>query len=598
MSFGVFQKRFNLIAAFFACWAIQLSTGITVRNPLTVVFFVLFLWIGNRKSYRLDNIKQWVKVLGAAIGAIAFSAYFYSNVVACFENRLFQMISIFILVAGFFSMCMLILGGFTKEDSAINSKNVESLGNGNNKSLIADKFLPWINSLSQSLSQNRVKEVIVIMCICLLCWLPYYLYEFPGIMTADSMVQYMQIIGIEPVSNHHPILHTLIIALFYKIGMAVSGNPLVVIALYTAVQMIFLSFCCGVLIRHINIPWQKLLALIFFALVPFNAVFAVTVWKDIYFAGITMLLICKILNFIDMKDENRVGDYVILTLLLILFALFRSNAWYAFIVWTPFAVCFFREKLIPITVSLVVVIASVVIIKGPVMSAFGVAQPDIVESLSVPAQQIARMLVDDVTMTEAEKTAIEDVIDTTYIRELYAADYADNIKELIRAGHPEVISANKAKYLGLWAGLVAKHPIEAIKAWYDLIGGYIYPDFAYEVGNIDGVIGNDCGLYWNPLIGGKFVKIKEIFIKLGSFVPLYGLLWSIGSYSWLLVISLFAAIWKKKEYLTRVLLVMMFATLLIAAPVVDFRYGYGYVTTMPLWITILWEKRTQDEAIY
>ena len=561
-----------------ACWAVQLTIGITVRNPLTVVFFVLFLMLGERKNLRTKGFAKTVGIGISLLASAILTFVSYKDAISSFENAIFRLLVIVILVAGFFFAGLLIFGVASKE--------------GNDKSW---KITSMKSSVMMKLSGNHFKAVLIVMGVCILFWLPYYLYEFPGIMTADSIVQYYEIIGIEPVSNHHPILHTLIIALFYKIGMAMSANPLVGVALYTFFQMMFLSFCCGELVWHIEKRGLKLAALAFFALVPFNAVFAVTVWKDIYHAAFTMLLICSLSDIIKKDAEAGARDYVKLVILMLLFALFRSNAWYALLVWTPFAICFFRKRIAHITVSLAIVIALVIIIKGPVMSSFGVGQPDLVESLSVPAQQIARILADDIPISDQEKELIEAVIDTTYIHELYVPDYADNIKELIRAGHPEVIEDNKGRYLGLWAGLVIHHPIEAVKAWYDLVGGYFYPDVRYEVGNIDGVISNVCGLYWNPLIGGKFVKVKEILIKLGSFVPLYGLLWSIGSYTWLLIIAFIGALKNKTEYITKLLLIMTVGTLLIAAPVVDFRYGYSVVMTMPLWIECLLGRKDQSK---
>ena len=149
------------------------------------------------------------------------------------------------------------------------------------------------------------------------------------------------------------------------------------------------------------------------------------------------------------------------------------------------------------------------------MNYFGIPQADFVESLSVPAQKIARVLVEEAEISEDDYRLITDVIDTTYIHELYAPDFADNIKELIRAGHPDVLESNKAAYLGLWMRTMAKHPIITGKAWFDLVGGYIYPDVKYSVGDIDGIMGNSYGLEWMPIIGGKFVvKGKEILIKL------------------------------------------------------------------------------------
>ena len=189
-------------------------------------------------------------------------------------------------------------------------------------------------------------------------------------------------------------------------------------------------------------------------------------------------------------------------------------------------------------------------------------------------------------MSDDELTQIDAVIDRTYVKELYAADFADNIKELVRAGHPEILEANKGQYLDLWFKLFLKNPVLYVRAWYDLTGGYIYPDVAYKVGDIDGIMSNEHGLISEPKIGGKFIKVKEILIKLSDFMPIYGMFFSIGAYFWGLVITLVLAIRRKKNILIHVLMLLLVATLLIASPVVDFRYGYAYVLTMPIWLAL------------
>ena len=117
--------------------------------------------------------------------------------------------------------------------------------------------------------------------------------------------------------------------------------------------------------------------------------------------------------------------------------LFRSNGWYAFLLSLPFLIYTFRHKLklmLPVHIG---ILAAVLIIKGPVMNFYDVAQPDFVESVCIPLQQVARVICEDKTLTEEEWASVHKVIDTTYIKELYAPGFADNMKELVRAGHPE-----------------------------------------------------------------------------------------------------------------------------------------------------------------
>ena len=79
------------------------------------------------------------------------------------------------------------------------------------------------------------------------------------------------------------------------------------------------------------------------------------------------------------------------------------------------------------------ILAVAVIIKYPVMNKAGVIQPDFIESLSIPTQQIAAVICNDRTLTDEQLSLIENVVDLTYIKELYNPIFADNMKELVRS---------------------------------------------------------------------------------------------------------------------------------------------------------------------
>ncbi|WP_408069987.1 DUF6020 family protein [Butyrivibrio sp. JL13D10] len=564
----------SILTAFICTWGLQLLFGMSVRNPLTLVFFAVFYYIGKRTgAFRPDRLSLAALAMAAALSA-CLTYLLGKRAVAGFDSSMFKLLGNLIIFVGLFVAVLEVLLCFINLNKA-DGKNTES-----------EKYIK-IKALDMSDGVVFVASTV----ICFLCWLPYFLYEYPGIMTADSIVQYEQIIGINPLSNHHPVIHTIAIGFFYNIGLKLTGDVNRAIGFYTVAQMVFLSVCCGrvtVQVKRVlkNNP-AFLFATVFFALVPFNAVFAVTIWKDVPFAGIMMLMGCRLC---EMLGKKRVAgtDYIILTILSVLMSLFRSNGWYAFLLCAPFLIWAFGKDTVKILLSVAGAIIVTVIVKGPVMNAAGIIQPDFTESLSLPVQQVARVLVDDKEVAENDMELIKSAIDTTYIHELYAADFADNIKELVRAGHPEIIENNKGTYLGLWMRLGAKYPLEYLKAWFDLEGGYVYPDISYEVGNIDGIMGNDYGLVSTPRIGGvAVVKGKEILIKLGSFVPLYGMLWCAGAYTWIAVAAMVLIICKDRKWLPfAILQAALICTLLIAAPVVDFRYEYGITMLMPLTVSI------------
>lgn len=58
-----------------------------------------------------------------------------------------------------------------------------------------------------------------------LCWMPYYILYYPGIVLGDSASQIWQSIGEYQLSNHHPVVHTLWIKLCIQIGSLYGGLP-------------------------------------------------------------------------------------------------------------------------------------------------------------------------------------------------------------------------------------------------------------------------------------------------------------------------------------------------------------------------------------
>ncbi|MDE7120981.1 MAG: hypothetical protein K2O42_02340, partial [Oscillospiraceae bacterium] len=68
---------------------------------------------------------------------------------------------------------------------------------------------------------TRKKKLLVFFgsfLILMLAWIPYFLYLFPGDVTADSNAEMQQAAGLADLSNHHPIAHMFMIKIFYMLG--------------------------------------------------------------------------------------------------------------------------------------------------------------------------------------------------------------------------------------------------------------------------------------------------------------------------------------------------------------------------------------------
>jgi len=427
--------------------------------------------------------------------------------------------------------------------------------------------------------------------LCMLCWFPYFLYQYPGVMTPDSLNQFEQVLGVIPYSNHHPWVHTLLIKLIYTVGFKLTGSMLIALSFYTFFQMCILAGSVCYFINTLRLfrvrPWVCLFVTLFYALIPYHAVYSVTIWKDIPFAAALLCFNCTLLRFLK-PALSSIANYLIFILTGLMLCLFRSNGWYAFLLCLPFLFLFFRKRARNLYPALVVIFLGAAAIKYPVMNAFHVTQPDLVESLSIPIQQVTAVICNDRALTEEELALIEKVVDLTYIKELYDPYFADNIKELVRAGNQEYLADHKGDFLKLWAKLGLCYPGDYLTAYIRQTYGYWYPDSFYLVAEAEGVSATSLGVSHTPLIRGPLViKAKEISIKLGGILPLYGTLWSMGVACWVMLFCIGNAFVRNEMrklilYLPSVALLL---TVLMATPVAtEFRYVYFMILALPFYV--------------
>ena len=67
------------------------------------------------------------------------------------------------------------------------------------------------DSCGKRKSCSEWKIFLIIFIICLICWLPYFLAFYPGIITWDSEFQLEQVLGLRELNNQQPLIHTLFI---------------------------------------------------------------------------------------------------------------------------------------------------------------------------------------------------------------------------------------------------------------------------------------------------------------------------------------------------------------------------------------------------
>lgn len=584
----------HLLQSFVTTWALMKASRMEPGNILTFVFFLLVFFFYRHVNRRMNllQLSNRVALVTAVLFTLLYMLVDYPHYIELLTSRLYRAGILILIFAGFVCLFYYLLH-FLYSYACDKNRLYHTL-------LTRYQDIPYFhNSRHQRLSACLTAVINFIrnhtafcaFLTCLLCWLPYYLYQYPGIMTPDSINQLEQILGILPWSNHHPWVHTLVFGLFYHIGYALTKNMVVAVSVYTFFQMCLLAgsvaYFISTLRAHKIRPFVLLIITAFYALIPYHAVFSVTVWKDIPFAAAVLFFSCSILR-LSVQDQVCTKNLLVFFLSGIMICLFRSNGWYAFLLAIPFLLFGFRRKAAYIYPPLFAALLLSAVVKYPVMKAFHVEQPDFIESCSIPMQQITAVICNDRYLTEEERSLIEQVVDLTYIHELYNPTFADNIKELVRAGNQDYLVEHKNDFLKLWIDLGLRYPGDYLTAYVNETYGYWYPDSFYLVAEAEGVSATELGVSHTPLIGGPLViKGKEIAIKLGSMVPVYGVLWSMGAACWIMIFGISVVIIRKEYhklicYLPGVTLLL---TVLAATPVAtEFRYVYFMVLSLPFYL--------------
>lgn len=449
---------------------------------------------------------------------------------------------------------------------------------------------------SSTLSDKKTirRTFFLYAVIILLCQLPYFLYQYPGVMTPDSINQYKQIIGVLPYSNHHPWVHTMFIRFCLSLGTLFSENVTVGIALYTVLQMCIMASIESFFIVTVQKQGLKkgfcIALLCFFGLIPYNALFAVTMWKDVLFAGSLLLYTTVLYRFmITLRNKeallSRKSDLVLFVLSAVFVCLLRSNGWYAFLLMTPLCLWYFRTHWKLIGTLHLLVFAVVLTVKGPILNAYGVAPGEFTESLSVPIQQVASVIANGRAVTEEQMASLEKICDASQIAVQYNPSLSDPMKNLLYAHGTEYFDTHKSEYFNLWLQLGMAYPMDYIEAYVNQTKGYWFGMNPIGLSN-EGIITNDLGLTWQPIIRGSVViKLYELVSKLYTIFPLLGMLWSMGGLLWLTLISLgnCSVNGKKQNLILYALALAVMLSVMAATPVADeFRYAYAFILTAPL----------------
>lgn len=421
-----------------------------------------------------------------------------------------------------------------------------------------------------------------------------FLARYPGVLTTDSLTTLQQLLGDEAYNNMMPFWHTMTVKVFVELGLLIFGDINAAVALFHCAQILFLAACFGYAVKtmyEIGLPrWALMAVFLLFAVQPYNIAYSVTLWKDIPFAGAVLLFITALYRILKSVGTKNYGPLVLGAAGM---SLWRTNGLLAFgITFLVLAVLLRKSQPRLLKVMLGVLVACWFLMY-PFLTLLGIGQTHFVEVLSIPLQQIARVITQGRTLTPEQTDLLGQILILDRVAQVYDPLTVDPIKyEAFRYDGQEYFLNHLWEYGKLYLQLGLTYPADYLKAWIDETkgywnGGYFY--WIYTQGIHENVYGLVASYGSNP-VASLYAALFRYVEKLEILQPFT----SIGLQVWAIVsCTLVNALKKRRELLLGIPLVVLAAGLWIGTPVyAEFRYAYPFFLAAPFLIAVtVWEKK-------
>ena len=431
------------------------------------------------------------------------------------------------------------------------------------------------------------------------CWLPYYIFFFPGCLSPDSISELDVILGGAPLSNHHPVIHQWTIAPFVLLGRAL-GSVTWGVGLYSLFQMMAMSAVFAGVLRWLIAEgagrWLLWTAFLFYALVGVHAFYSITMWKDVLFGGITALVV-MLLTWLVRSGEPPAKEafgsvrWAMLAVCLFLFCVYRNNGYYVFLLCFPVFVLCNRRLWKPLLALGAIVLVLVNAYQALIFDVLGAQKSNAGEALALPLQQIAKTVrCYNQELSEDERETLEEIFPS--VEELgcaYNPNLSDPVKALLRN---DVLMSDPMRYLKVWAQLGMEHPLVYLDVLLYHTHGYWYPDVPYWA--VDrGIYKNWYGLQRHESLGTKL--LEKLYDVLES-APGFGALCRPAPYVWVVLIALAVLVCKRRARLASpwLLLAGIWLTSMASPVFAEFRYMYGVIVCAPFCVGIAWTASRRE----
>ena len=474
------DERSTAISRFFASMPAK-GDSLTILAIAFVVFILIMFWLVNRE----DNLNNHGAVRFFLSFGMAFSLLFGSSLenegtlAFLFDGgvQLLKTAMIFIAFLLISYLLLSLLFGYWEFQSLVCRRLTRGSSDGTRR-LIA-LFLHFFEE------HVFISSLVVLF----IGWMPFLLASYPGFFMGDTGGQisqwfnlssytsdYLPLLNSDVLLNqHHPVLHTVIMGSFVRIGMTLFNSANVGYFLYTLIQYAILiaSISYAVSCAHyLGAHRVSLIAILsFFVLNPIFPQFAVTGTKDTLFASSVIVMLMNALRIIR---NDRLGLRVYFGFFIAAFlAAFLRNGSIAITALIIGLLVFQNKQKRLLLVGLTSIIIFYFGIVNVVFPALSITPTGKREMLSIPIQQVSRCVSEhNKEIPDWLKQRIDTSIDYQAALNRYNPSMADSVKNTFDEKRSEQAFG---ALISSWSEMVRRYPFTCIEATMANYYGYFYP---------------------------------------------------------------------------------------------------------------------------
>lgn len=583
---------FSILTSF--SLTVNIDSKYTISYNLFLIFIltVFFIYFYNKYYFKQKNFFKIVSIILSIFMVVGESFKVVGSFNLILKNGLFITLSILKLI-GFYLLFYFLLNTLFNK-------------------LKKYKFKTNTGKIYEFIFEKH--PFILPFIILLICYLPYIVAYYPGILSPDPSNQIKQFFHIETkyldysvlldenvyITNHHPVLHTCLLGGLAKIG-DILGNVNFGIFLYSIIQIVTVISTLSFTIKYmkkLNTPKIiRIITLLIYALVPVFPFYSLSVVKDVIFSCLVIIYSIKIFDIIKF-DIIKKYEIILMIILMILIMMFRNNGIYVILLSMPFLIIFSKKirkiNLIILFVSLAVYLSYSKIL----LPTLKITPGSIREVLSIPFQQTARYVKyyeDELTLDERNK--IDKILGIDDLGSRYNPIKADPVKNEF---NKYATKEDLKNYFGVWLNGFFKRPVVYLEATINNTYGYFYPNDTswYIYYNYDKRLkDSNIDYHYNGL--SNFRKILSGYGTSFPYIPFIGMIVNIAFCNWIvLIICFFLMKLKKYKYLIWLFPTISLILVCFASPVnTYFRYALGIVFGIPIMISIFINILNEESGV-